>query len=228
MLSRRDIDRIAGILLVLVFAAFAVFILTFVEYGIDREEIRPNLQDIVDDGARYATSWSFYLAGGLLLVVVSGGLYLVFRSYERSLALFGLVGLLAAGTAFSIATMNSFALFILADDFVLASGAEGDALAITARSVGVAQFAASTTALTLVGAGMLPIGILMAWSKVWPRLLGWWAIINGVLLLLAWTVAAPTPTGFILVAIGSISTLLFFLLLGIWLVARGSPEPAAA
>lgn len=228
MLSRRDIDRIAGVLLVLVFAAFAVFILTFVPYDIDRKQIRQDLQVMVDDDARYATSWAFNLAGGLLLVVASGGLYLVFRSYERSLALFGLVGLLAAGTAFSIATMNSFSLFFLADDFVLASGAEADALAITTRSVGLAQFAAPTTAFTLVGAGVLPIGVIMAWSKTWPRLLGWWAIINGILLLLAWTVAAPSPAGFILVAIGFISTLLFFLLLGVWLVARGSPDPASA
>ena len=157
-------------------------------------------------------------------MAAAGALYLVFRSHERSLALFSLVALLAAGVAFAVATASFFGLSFLAQDFVDTSGAEASALAGTARAVGLAGFSAYFTALTLTGAGALPLGVLIVWSKAVPDWLGWPAVFSAILMLLSWLIFAPSVAGLIIAAIGGLGTLLFFLILGIWLLVRGTRD----
>ena len=228
MLSKRDIDRIAGILLISIFVAFTIFIGTFVDFDIDRGEVRDSLQDIMDDEALYVTSWAFKLAGSLLLIVAAGALYRVFTSHEQALALFGLVGLLAAGVAFIIAAITHLGVLFLAWDFLDASGAEADALVGTARAFGLLGFGTEFTGLTLLGARLLPIGVLNVRTRAAPTWLGWWAVVSGFLLLLSWGIVNTSNVVFILPAIGGIGTILFFLMLGILLLIRGSPEAASA
>lgn len=80
MLTKNDIDRIAGVLLVLLVVAFVVSIVTQVDVRFDRPDVREDLQGLIDDEALYATKTAFRLAGSLLLVVTGGALYLVFGS----------------------------------------------------------------------------------------------------------------------------------------------------
>ena len=223
MFSRRAIDRETGILLLMIVVAFAVSLSTFVETDIDREDIRSSLQNVIDDQALYFTSWSFNLVGGLLIIVAGVGLYLLLRPYEQALALIGLIGLVSAGVTFAVATMSSYVLFFLADDFVIAVGSEADALASTARAVGLAGTTVYLTALTLVGVGVLPMGVLIIWSGAASKWLGWWAVVSGILMLLAWTVLVQNDIGFAILAVGSIGVLLFFLMLGLRLIFRGMP-----
>ena len=227
MLSRRDIERVAGIFLVLMVVAFAIFLGTFVDVDVDREDIRESLEEIVDDEELYATSWGFGLVGALLLVAAASTLYLVLRSYDRPLALFGLIAILAAGGAFAVSAINFFGLSFLADEFVIATGAHADALASTARAVGIIGFSAFTTGLTILGPGVISTGILIVRNGAALSWLGWGAVINGILLLLSWLIVAPSITGLIIAAIGAIGSLMFFLILGGWLLLRGLPEASS-
>ena len=224
--SKRDLDRDVGLLLILVVATFVVAVSTFVEVNIDREAIRGSLKEIVDEEVRYLTSWSFNLGGGLLLIVAGVGLFLVLRSCDEALAIIGMVGLIASGVAVIVATMSYFVLFFLANDSVGLGPTEGAALVSTARAVGLAATTIYLTGLSLVGFGVLPLGVLIARSGVIPWWLGSWAIGSGVLMLFAWVILAHEGVGFVIVAAGSIGVLLFFLMLGLWLLIEGSPTPS--
>lgn len=57
---------------------------------------------------------------------------------------------------------------------------------------------------------------------------GWWAVLSGLLSMAAWIVVNTSDVLFLIPAIGSLMALLLFLILGIGLLTRGSPEPASA
>ena len=169
MLTKNDIDRIAGVLLVLLVVAFVVSIVTQVDVRFDRPDVREDLQGLIDDEALYATKTAFRLAGSLLLVVTGGALYLVFRSHDPALALFVLLGLLAAGKAGALSSLNSFGLMFLARDFVDATGAEADALASVARALKLIESVAFLTTITMLGVGVLSIGVLILRKQDYVR-----------------------------------------------------------
>ncbi len=125
------------------------------------------------------------------------------------------------------ATMSYFVLFFLANDFVVLNPAEAAALASTSRAVGLAAITIYLTGLTLVGIGLVPIGVLIVWSKAVPPWMGWWAVVSGALMLFTWAILAYVGTGFAVTAAGSAGALLFFVMFGLWLVVRGLPTPAA-
>ena len=204
---------------------FVVSIATFVEVDIDREAIGESLQEMVDDQSQYVVSWSFNLAGGLLLIVAGVGFFLVMRSYDEALAVTAMVGLTAAGVTLVAATMSYFVLFFLANDFVLLDRAEAAALKSTARAVGLAAITIYLTGLTLVGVGLVPVGVMIAGSKAVPAWMGWWAVVSGVLMLFTWAILAYAGAGFAVIAAGSVGALLFFAIMGLWLIIRGLPIP---
>ncbi len=87
--------------------------------------------------------------------------------------------------------------------------------------------AAWLTGLTLVGAGVLPIGVLIVRSRAAPTWMGWWAVGSSVLLFTAFGTASENDVAFIFPAIGGIAALVFFLMLGIQLLWHGTPEESA-
>ena len=226
MLTKRGVERVAGVLLIVLFVAFAIAILFGeAEVEIDREDVRASLQEVIDDQEFFVTSLIFLLAGSLLLVGAAAALYRVFAAHDRALALFVLVGVLSGGLLIAVGGLFQFGAFFLARDFV-DGVADADALASTARAFALLSGASFITGLTMLGAGMLPLGVLMVRTRAAPRWLGYWAKVSGILMLVAW-VAVTADAVFIIPAIGAILAVLFFLALGIWLLVRGTPEPAS-
>ena len=231
MIDDRAVERAAGGLLILTVVAFAISIATFVQFDVDREEIRASLQAITADQEMYAASWFGNLIGGLLLAPAAGALYLVFRIHDRALALWGLTGLLTASVAFVMATAAFFAIYFLADDFALAGGDHADSIASVARAVGFAGYTAWAAGATLAGAGVLSIGLLMVRDGRMPTPLGIWAMAGGATLLLGWSIVTPLPEslddvrryGYYVTAAGGTVTLGFFLALAGWLLIKGAP-----
>ena len=233
MLSKRGFDRLAGVLFISIFVTFAVGIVLG-EPGVDweRDKVEESLREVIDDQEIRVTGGAFLLAGAFALMAAAGPLYLLFRPHGRPLALFGLVGLLGSGVFIAISMAVNFALMLLARDFVdgvVAFPDAQDALVSTARTLSflgnAVPFAA---ALTLLGLGILPTGILIVQSRAAPLWLGWWAVVSGAVLLLTFAIASEVDAVFIIAAVGGISALFFFLFLGIWLLRWGSREAAPA
>ena len=228
MLSKRGVERVAGVLLITLFVSFAIAILTGEpEVDFNRDDVRASLQEVIDDQEIFVTSVIFFLAGSLLLVAAAAALYRVFAAHDRMLALFVLVGILSGGLLIAVAALFQFGAFFLARDFV-DGVADADTLAMTARAVALVSSVTFLTGLTMLGAGMVPLGVLMVRTGAAPRWLGYWAIVSGILMIAAWGVVNTAEAVFIIPAIGAILAVLFFLALGIWLLRRGTPEPASA
>ena len=233
MLSKRGTERLAGAFAVSAAVALLMTIITIVPVDLEsRAGVRESLPDLVDDEARHFISWSFNMVAGLLTIAVGAGFYLVFRAKERSLALFGAFWLLAAGVALTVATMSYFALFDLADDFVTASGlAEADAALSSAMGFGVVGYLAYQTGLTLLGLGLIPVGVLIAWSAPVPRWLGWLGVAGGVVILFMWFLIGGDDLeviGIVAGIAGGAAILLFLLILGWWLILGGTREPSTS
>ncbi len=160
------------------------------------------------------------------MTVASAALYQVFKAHDRMLALFGLVGVLTAGLLITVAALFQFAAFFLARDFV-DGVADAGALASTARAVAVLSNISFITGLTMLGAGMLPLGVLMIRTGAAPRWLGYWAVVSSILMLAGW-IAYISDAAFTVPAIGAVLAVLFFLALGTWLLRRGTPEATSA
>ena len=232
MIDDRAIERAAGAFLLLVVVAFAVSIATFVQFDLDRVEIRDSLNAVNADQEMYAASWFGNLIGGLLLTPAAGALYLVFRLHDRALALWGLTGLLTASVAFVSATAAFFAIYFLADEFALASGQHADSIASVARALGFAGYTAWAGGTTLAGAGVLSIGLLIVRDRRMPSALGLWAMAGGAAMLVGWSVVTPLPEslddvrryGYYVTAGGATGTLAFFVALAAWLLAKGTPS----
>ena len=180
VLSKRYIERVAGILFIVLFVAFAIAILTGEpEVDFNREDVRESLIEVIDDQETFVTSVIFFLVGSLLLVAAAAALYRVFAAHDRMLALFVLVGILSGGLLIAVAALFQFGAFFLARDFV-DGVADADTLASTARVVALVSSVTFLTGLTMLGAGMLPLGVLMVRTRAAPRWLGYWAIVSGI------------------------------------------------
>ena len=231
MIDDRAVERAAGGLLLLVVVAFAISIATFVQFDVDREEIRASLISVNADQEMYAASWFGTLIGGMLLAPAAGGLYLVFRLHDRALALWELTGLLTASVAFIAATAAFFGIYFLADEFALTGGEHADSIASVARAMGFAGLTAWAAGTTLAGTGVLSIGLLMVRDRRMSTPLGLWAMAGGATMFLGWSVVTPLPQalddvrryGYYVTAGGGTATLAFFLALAAWLLIKGAP-----
>ena len=204
---------------------------TFVQFDVDREEVRASLIAVNADRELYAASWFGTLIGGMLLAPAAGALYLVFRLHDRALALLGLTGLLTASVAFVAATAAFFGIYFLADDFALTGGAHADSIASVARAMGFAGYTAWAAGTTLAGTGVVSIGLLIVRERRMPTPLGLWAMAGGAAMLLGWSVVTPLPQalddvrryGYYITAGGAAGSLAFFVALAGYLLAKGTP-----
>ena len=232
MIDHRAVERAAGGLLILVVVAFGISIATFVQFDVDREEVRASLNAVNADREMYAFSWFGTLVGGMLLTPTAGALYLVFRLHDPSLAIWGLTGLLAASVAFIAATGAFFGIYFLADDFAQTGGEHAASIVSVARAMGFAGYTAWAGGITLAGSGVLSIGLLIARDRRMPTPLGLWAVAGGATMLLGWSVVTPLPQslddvrryGYYVTAGGATGTLAFFVALAWWLLAKGTPS----
>ena len=226
MLSKRDIDKLAGVLFILIFVTFDTGITLFGGANIDsaRDEIRDSLQEVIDDQEIFVTRIAFFLAASLVLVAASAALYLLFSPHGRPLALFGLVGLMTSGVWLAIDQMAQFSLLYLARDFVDGVVASPDSLVSVARAIAAVSSPSYNTSLTLLGLGVLSTGVLIVRARAAPDWLGWLAVVSGIFLLMTFSLASGVDSIRIVRLIGVLGTLFFFLFLGIWLLRTGSPE----
>ena len=227
MLSKRNLERTAGLILLALLASLIVSFATSVEIDIERGfEFGESLVDIATHPRQYTGSLALGIVADLLAVALGAAVYLVFRSHERNLALLGAFAFVAAGATFMVADVAAIALRSLAEDFLKAlSTGSTQTISIESSARGVAVFwnfgvLAGTTFIALA---LLAYGALIAWSRAIPRELGWLAVAAGALLLFFWV--SPVVDVFWVVGfIGLVLTMLTMLLVGVWLITRGTKE----
>ena len=229
MLSRRAMERITGVIFLLVVVSLIVTIATGSDVGqnTDAEDFRQWLRELAENQGQHRVSVAFDLLSNVLTVAMAGAVYVVFRLHARPLALFAAFGFLAAGLTSMVIVMTGFALDSMAHEFVTASEADADIVATSARGFALVGAFGRDVGVTFIGIGILLLGILIVWSGAVYRVLGWVAIPAGVLLPLHYLRLVNEDLVYIARA-GLIATLVFLLATGIWLLVRGTQETPAA
>ena len=229
MLSKRGNEYLAGALFIGVVAtivganASGAVATAPVSVGIFIENVPRGLVAISEDRSLYILSTIFDLAANLITIPLAAMAYIVFRSHDRTLALLGSFGLLAAALLSLTRDMSYISLLFLAQDFAGATGAQIDAVLAASRAVGImldASFAMGSTAVAL---GVFSYGLLVLTTSALPRWIGVFGVLGGIVAPFGWLLFLQVD----LAAIGLIGlqiALFFALLTGIWLIAKGTRQ----
>lgn len=237
------INRLAGATLLLLAALIIVnIVLTTAVLGdaqaADRGDIEGILTDIHDNKALYFSGVAFSVAAdAFVLPVAAALLYLLFRERSRALALVGLVGFLAASAAFLIADSTSLVAAVLSNDFAADGGAGGIAagdpvILQSARTVGIVSEAIEIVASMPIALALLSLGYLITYAANAevnpPRWVGVLAIVTGLAMILSWIGAASEDVGLVVITVGYIGALLWFAILGGWLILQPERQQEGA
>ena len=228
MSSKRGIERFSGILLLLMLVTsilggvFASAVGT--DYNVPADEVGAVLELVADNQGLHQTEIGFDLASFVILVALSGALYLVFSPHHRLLALLGALGLAAGGIILAIHDIFWFVFPSVAKDFVSASGSQADVLLEIGRVIMLTANWGLSVGIAFMGLGMLAYGVLIIRSKAVLRALGWLGAIAGVLLFTGtWLPRVDVSLYSVWIAL-SAPVLLWEIGLGLWLLIRGTKQ----
>ena len=228
MSSKKRVERLSGTLLILmvVTSIMAVIFASGVgtDYNVPANEVGTVLELVADNQSLHFAEIGFDLASFVILVALSGSLYLVFTSHHRLLALLGTLGLAAGGMILAVHDIFWFVFTSIANDFVSASGSQVEVLLEMGRITMLTANWGLSVGITFMGMGMLAYGVLMIRNKVVPRALGWLGAVSGVLLFTGtWLPRFDVNLYTVWVAL-SAPLLLWEIGLGLWLLIKGTKQ----
>ena len=233
MFSSRSIERIAGALLVASIVAILGHIVALIPTGtpgFSTGSIHEILEFIAQSRGAVLTNMLFLLMYGFLVMLSALALYLAFRPHERTMALFGSFGLAVHGLFVVLFNILFLVLMESAQEFAVTSGAEADRVATVASVLLVFLFRVQGSAWIFLGLGLVPLGILIAWSGAVSRWVGGLGVVTGILgffggLVVLYQVALGGLAS--LMGIAFFSPFVFILILGVWLLVRETREAIA-
>ena len=233
MFSRRSIERLSGALLVASIVALLGHIVALIPTGtpgFSTDTIHKILEFIAQSRGAVLTSMLFLLMYGFLVMLSALALYLAFRPHERTMALFGSFALAAHGLFVVLFNMLFLVLMESAQEFAVTSGAEADRVAAVASALLVFLLRVQGGAWIFYGLGLVPLGILIAWSGAVARWVGWLGVVSGILGFFAgWVMLYQVAVGSlaILMGIAFFSPFVFILILGVRLLVWETREANA-
>ncbi|HZP26821.1 MAG TPA: hypothetical protein VFB90_07215 [Dehalococcoidia bacterium] len=240
MLWTTRLNRLTGIVLLLTAIATVLVIVFGMNSDADpfkKTEIDDFLRDIDDNRKAmvFGLAVDVVIHSGLGLAL-AGLLYLLFRGRDRLLALFGFGFLLAAFIASIASGAINAALILVAHDFVKGGPggmAAGDpAILEVGRALAVSSILVDQSSLTAFGLAVLSFGALITWAPLGaganpPRWLGWFAMLGGLAFVLSWLIAI-TDAAFVLFIVGGLASLIWMVVLGVWLLRTPDAAPQTA
>jgi hypothetical protein len=198
----------------------------------ERDEVAEFLTDTADNADTLQAAGAVGIANdGVFVISVGAAFFVLFRDRSRLLATMALVGVASAAAISLVVDISNILLAEIAKDYV--EGGPGDVAAGDSASlelgryVGMITFAFTNLLFTPAGLAFTSIGLLLTGAPQGkinpPKWIGWVAIIAGLSAWLAWLVVAAEPF-FVFFPIQLLSTLIFLLALGIWLLRHSDLE----
>ena len=219
MVSKDAIDRVCGVLLILLPIALIASIATGSRFETHETTPMQSLQTVVDNHGLFVASTMFLFVTGLVSITLAAAMYLAFRTHETMPAMFGSVWLLGVGVTLMVGATGGFALGEIADEFKTAGGGNMSMIATSARPM---QLIFENSPLfgfaMLLPLSLLIFGALIVRRGAVPRAYGWAALVIGVLIPAFWV--GLWPVGMIGLMLAGV----WHLILGGWILARGTRE----
>ena len=228
MSSQKGIERFSGILLLLIVvtsvAAVAFASSVGTDYNVPADEVATVLELVADNIGLHQAEIGFDLASYIILVALSGALYLIFSPHHRLLAMLGTLGLATGGMILAVHDIFWFVFPSVAKDFVSASGSQADVLLEIGRTIMLTANWGLSVGITFMGLGILAYGVLMIRSRAVLIALGWLGAISGVLLFTGtWLPRIDVSLYAVWTALAS-PVLLWEIGLGLWMLKRGTKQ----
>jgi len=177
-----------------------------------------DLQNIANNRGLYLGFLSIDILYNLGIFALGALFYLIFRSFNRSLALFGGLGFVTTGAIWLMMDRPAFAMYQLALEYSAASGTAAGAIAEKAAQLALWGDYSEAIPAILLALGLFCFGVVIIRSAAVNRLIGWLAIVAGILFL------ASVPFTFQDSLVSDIAyyvTEFWILVMGLWLVIRG-------
>jgi hypothetical protein len=222
MQNRSGIIRTTGIIaLVFIVVVIAWYVLEgFVGGWVSSvpQQAAIDLQNIANSGGLYLGFMGVDILYNLGIFALGALFYLIFCSFNRSLALFGGLGFVTTGAIWLMMDRPDFAMYQLALDYSAASGTTAAAIADKAAQLALWADYSMAIPSILMALGVFCFGVLIIRSAAVNRLIGWLAVVSGILFI------ASVPFTFQNSPVTDIAyhiMELWILVMGLWLVIRG-------
>jgi hypothetical protein len=177
-----------------------------------------DLQNIANNGGLYLGFLSIDILYNLGYFALGALFYLIFCSFNRPLALFGGLGFVTTGAIWLMMDRPAFAVYQLAIEYSNASGTAAGAVADRAAQLALWGDYSMAIPAILLALGTLCFGVVIIRSGAVNRLIGWLAVVAGILFL----ASVPfTFQGSLVSDIAYYVTEFWILVMGLWLVIRG-------
>jgi hypothetical protein len=199
-----------------------------------KEDVAKYLTDVNDSQTSMIITGAVgIIVDGFLSIALAALFYVLFRDRSRLLATLAFAGLLMQSATSLLVDGNDILLTVIANDFVKGGPTgvpAGDpAILEVGRYVGMVTLVFTNVTFTALGLGLMAAGILIARAPAGainpPRWLGWVAVVAGASAELAWFVVVIDPA-FIFFLANLISSVVFLVGLGIWLLMHRDLQPA--
>ena len=222
MQNRSGIIRTTGIIaLVFIFVVIVWYLLDRFggAWGISvPQQAAIDLQSSANNRGLYLGFLSIDILYSLGIFALGALFYLIFCSFNRSLALFGGLGFVTTGAIWLMMDRPAFAVYQLALEYSAASGTATNAIAEKAAQLALWGDYSQAIPAILLALGLFCFGVVIIRSAAINRLIGWLAIVAGILFL------ASVPFTFQNSLVSDIAyyvTEFWILVMGLWLVIRG-------
>jgi len=222
MKNKSGIIRTTGII------ALAFIVVVIVWYVLERfsgawginipQQAAIDLQSISNNRGLYLGFLSMDILYSFGIIALGALFYLIFCSFNRTLALFGALGFVTTGVIWLAMDSPAFAVYQLALQYSAAVGTTAGDIVDKATQLDLWGNYAQAIPAILLASGLFCFGALIIRSAAVNRLIGWLAIVAGILFLASvpftFQASLVTDTAYYV-------TEFWFLVMGLWLVIRG-------
>jgi hypothetical protein len=216
--KKRGVERLAGITALLITFLVVAAILTAIDFKPDYINIHEDLSYLGDNIDRLWLNSIIWFVTSVLIVLFGPLILMSFLPYGRSSAYLAAFLISTTGVLYLIVALNGLNIIRMVDVYQASSLQQTDYIANISYFILVSRSNLQLAAYTLVGISSIILGLLIASSGLLPRLIGWVAIFGG----LVYASFGWIGTEHILFMVGRLLFLLALILLGSFLLLRGT------
>lgn len=219
-------NEILGGTLLLLMLASSILAVVFAStvgttYNVKPDQVPDVLRLVADRWWMHQLEIAFDLLSFIALVALSGAMYLIFASHNRTLATLGALAMAAGGIILAIHDVLWFVFPSVAKEYVLAADFRASFLADLGMVLMLVANWCLSVGIAFMGLGILLFGILFVRSAVTSLWIGWIGVVAGVLLVAGTWLPRVDTEWYMIWTIMSAPVLVWEASLGLTLILRG-------
>jgi hypothetical protein len=216
--KKRGVERLAGITALIISFLLVVAILTALDIKPEDINIHEDLAYLGEHVERLRLNTLIWFITAIIIILFGPLILMSFLTYGRSSSYLAAFLISTTGILYLIIAINGFNLIQLIAVYLDSSGEDIDRMASLLYLILITRSSLQLAAYSLVGISSIILGLLIASSGLLPRLIGWVAILGGLIYASFGWIGLDE----IIFMVGRLLFLLALILLGSYLLLRGT------